>query len=40
VYLLCVELTRLAGLYHLSCILEGGWPVKAMLEGLTDQCAG
>jgi hypothetical protein len=23
VYLLCVELTRLARLYHLSCILEG-----------------
>jgi hypothetical protein len=36
VYLLCVELTRLAGLYHLSCILESGWPVEAMPEGLTD----
>jgi hypothetical protein len=24
VYLLCMELTRLAGLYHISCILEGG----------------
>jgi hypothetical protein len=40
VYLLCVELTRLAGLHHLSCILESGWPVEAMPEGLTDQCAG
>ena len=40
VYLLCVELTRLAGLYHLSCVLESDWPVKAMPEGLTDQCAG
>jgi hypothetical protein len=40
VYLLYVELTRLAGLYHLSYILEGGWPVKAMPEGLTNQCAG
>jgi hypothetical protein len=40
VYLLCVELIRLAGLYHLSCILEGGWLLKAMLEGLTDQRAG
>jgi hypothetical protein len=40
VYLLCVELTRLAGLYHLSCILESGWPVEAMPEGLTDQCTG
>jgi hypothetical protein len=40
VYLLCMELTCLAGLYHLSCILESGWPVEAMLEGLTDQCAG
>jgi hypothetical protein len=40
VYLFCVELTRLAGLYHLSCILESGWPVEAMPEGLTDQCAG
>jgi hypothetical protein len=40
VYLLCVELTCLAGLYHLSCILEGGWPVETMAEGLTDQCAG
>jgi hypothetical protein len=26
VYLLCVELARLAGLYHLSYILESGWP--------------
>jgi hypothetical protein len=34
-----MELTRFVGLYHLSCILEGGWPVEAMLEGLTDQCA-
>jgi hypothetical protein len=40
VYLLCMELTRLAGLYHLSCILESCWPVKTMLEGLTNQCAG
>jgi hypothetical protein len=40
VYLLCVELARLAGLYHLNCILESGWPVKAMPEGLTDQRAG
>jgi hypothetical protein len=40
VYLLCMELTCLAGLYHLSCIMESGWPVKAMPEGLTDQCAG
>jgi hypothetical protein len=40
VYLLCVELARLAGLYHLSYILEGGWPVEAMPEDLTDQCAG
>jgi hypothetical protein len=36
VYLLYMELTRLAGLYHLSCILEGGWPVEAVPEGLTD----
>jgi hypothetical protein len=40
VYLLCMELARLAGLYHLSCILESGWPVKAIPEGLTDQRAG
>jgi hypothetical protein len=40
VYLLCMELTRLAGLYHLSRILESCWPVKAMLEGLTNQFAG
>jgi hypothetical protein len=40
VYLFCVELTRLAGLYHLSCILEIDWPVEAIPEGLTDQCAG
>jgi hypothetical protein len=40
VYLLCMELACLAGLYHLSCILESGWPVKAMPEGLTNQCAG
>jgi hypothetical protein len=39
VYLLCMELTCLAGLYHLSCILEGGWPVEATPEGLTDQRA-
>jgi hypothetical protein len=38
--LFCVELTRLAGLHHLSCILESGWPVEAMPEGLADQCAG
>jgi hypothetical protein len=36
VYLLCMELTRLAGIYHLSCILESGWPVEVVLEGLTD----
>jgi hypothetical protein len=40
VYLLCMELACLAGLYHLSCILESSWPVKAMPEGLTNQCAG
>jgi hypothetical protein len=40
VYLLCVELARLAGLYHLSCILESGWSVEAIPKGLTDQCAG
>jgi hypothetical protein len=40
VYLLCMELTRLAGLYHLNCILEGGWLVEAMPEGLTGQRAG
>jgi hypothetical protein len=39
VYLLCMELTRLAGLYHLSCILESCWPVKTMPKGLTNQCA-
>jgi hypothetical protein len=39
--LVCVFVLRgLAGLYHLSCILETGWPVKAMPEGLTDQRAG
>jgi hypothetical protein len=31
-----VELTCLAGLHHLSCILESGWPVEAMPEGLAD----
>jgi hypothetical protein len=40
VYLLCMELTCFAGLYHLSCILESSWPVEAMPEGLTNQCAG
>jgi hypothetical protein len=40
VYLLCMELTRLAGLYHFSCILEGGCPVEAVPEGLTDRRAG
>jgi hypothetical protein len=40
VYLLCMELTRLAGLYHLSCILDSCWLVKAMPEGLTNQCVG
>jgi hypothetical protein len=39
VYLLCMELTRLAGLYHLSCIMEGGWLVEVVPEGLTDQRA-
>jgi hypothetical protein len=29
-----MELTCFVGLYQLSCILEGGWPVEAMLEGL------
>jgi hypothetical protein len=38
--LLCMELACLAGLYQLSCILESGWPVEAMSEGLTDQRAG
>jgi hypothetical protein len=33
VFLLYMELACLAGLYHLSCILESGWPVKAMPEG-------
>jgi hypothetical protein len=37
VYMLCMELTCFAGLYQLRCILEGGWPVKAMPKGLTDQ---
>jgi hypothetical protein len=40
VYLLCMELACFAGLYQLSCILEGGWLVEAMPEGLTDQCVG
>jgi hypothetical protein len=39
-YLLCMELTRLAGRYHLNCILESCWPVKTMPEGLTNKCAG
>jgi hypothetical protein len=26
--------------YLLSCILESGWPIEAMPEGLTIQCAG
>jgi hypothetical protein len=34
VYLLCMELTRPAGLYHLSCILESCWPVKASRKAL------
>jgi hypothetical protein len=33
-------MTRLAGLYHLSYILESCWRVKAMPEGLTNQCVG
>jgi hypothetical protein len=40
VYLLCMELTCFAGLYNLSYILESSWPVEAMPEGLTNQCAG
>jgi hypothetical protein len=40
VYLLCMELTCFAGLYQLSCILESSWPVEAVPEGLTNQCAG
>jgi hypothetical protein len=36
----CMELTCLAGLYHLNCILESGWPVEGVPEGLTDQRAG
>jgi hypothetical protein len=36
VYLLYVVLARFAGLYQLSRILEGDWPVKTMPEGLTD----
>jgi hypothetical protein len=40
VYLLCRELTCFAGLYQLSCILESGWPIEAVPEGLTNQCAG
>jgi hypothetical protein len=40
VYLLCVVLARFIGLYKLGRILEGSWPIKTMLEGLTDQRAG
>jgi hypothetical protein len=40
VYLLCMELACFIGLYNLSCILESCWSVKAMSEGLTNQCAG
>jgi hypothetical protein len=40
VYLLCMELTCFAGLYQLGYILESSWPVEAVLEGLTNQCAG
>jgi hypothetical protein len=40
VYLLCMELTCFAGLYQLSCILESGWPIEIVPEGLTNQCAG
>jgi hypothetical protein len=40
VYLLCMELTCFAGLYQLSCILESGWPIEAVPEGLTNQCVG
>jgi hypothetical protein len=40
VYLLCMELTCFARLYQLSCILESGWPIEAVPEGLTNQCAG
>jgi hypothetical protein len=36
VYLLCMELTRLAGLYHLSCILGGLTDQKALLTGVRD----
>jgi hypothetical protein len=40
VYLLCMELTCFAGLYQLSCILESSWPIEAVPEDLTNQCAG
>jgi hypothetical protein len=40
VYLLGMELACFAGLYQPSCILERYRPVKAMLEGFTDQHAG
>jgi hypothetical protein len=40
VYLLCMELTCFAGLYQLSYILESGWPIETVPEGLTNQCAG
>jgi hypothetical protein len=40
VYLLCMELTCFTGLYQLSCILESGWPIEAVPEGLTNQCVG
>jgi hypothetical protein len=35
-----MELTRFAGPYQLSCILERCRPVKTMPEGFTDQRAG
>jgi hypothetical protein len=35
----CMELTCFAGLYQLSCILESGWPIETVPEGLTNQSA-
>jgi hypothetical protein len=40
VELLRVELAYLAGLYQLDGVLEGYRPVKYVLKGFTDQCAG
>jgi hypothetical protein len=38
--LLGVEVTRLAGLHQLDCILESCRPVKSVLKDFTDQRAG